>query len=90
MFNGRHLGAVQVTVIEDQAQLRLLTIRELTRRRGVAKNLLREVEMQLQRENVSEVKMELKEIKEEEKEGLTLFMQACGYQLSGDVFSKDL
>lgn len=90
MFNERHLGAVQVTVIEDQAQLRLLTVRDLTRRKGIAKNLLREVEKQLKMEGISEAKMELKEIKEEEKEGLTLFMQACGYQLSGDVFSKDL
>lgn len=90
MFNERHLGAVQVTVIEDQAQLRLLTVRDLTRRKGIAKNLLREVEKQLKMEDVSEVKMELKEIKEEEKEGLILFMQACGYQLSGDIFSKDL
>ena len=90
MFNERHLGAVQVTVIEDQAQLRLLAVRDLTRRRGVAKNLLREVETQLKMEGVSEVKMELKEIKEEEKEGLTLFMLACGYQLSEGVFSKDL
>jgi GNAT superfamily N-acetyltransferase len=90
MFNERHLGAVQVTVIEDQAQLRLLTVRDLTRRRGIAKNLLKEVEKQLKMENVSEVKMELKGIKEEEKEGLTLFMQACGYQLSDAIFSKDL
>ncbi len=90
MFNERHLGAVQVTVIENQAQLRLLTVRDLTRRRGVASNLLNEVEKQLKKEGVSEVKMELTEIKEAEKAGLTLFMQACGYQLNGDVFSKDL
>lgn len=90
MFNGRHLGAVQVTVIEDQAFLKLLAVRDITRRRGVATNLLNEVEKQLSIENVNEVKMELKGIKEEEKEGLSLFMKACGYQLSDGVFSKVL
>lgn len=90
MFNERHLGAVQVTVIEEQAQLRLLTVRDLTRRKGIAKNLLKEVEKQLKMDKVSEVKMALEGIKKEEKEGLTLFMQACGYQLNDTVFSKAL
>ncbi|MCW8996522.1 MAG: aspartate 1-decarboxylase autocleavage activator PanM [Psychromonas sp.] len=90
MFNERHLGAVQVTVIEDQAVLRFLTVRDLTRRKGIAKNLLREVEKQLKAEAVSTVKMALQEIQEEEKEGLTLFMQACGYQLNDGIFSKSL
>lgn len=90
MFNERHLGAIQVTVIEDQAQLKLLAVRDITRRRGVATNLLKEVEKQLKMEGVSEAKMDLKDIKEEEKNGLSLFMQASGYQLSEGVFSKDL
>ena len=90
MFNERHLGALQVAVIEDQAQLSLLTVRDLTRRRGVASNLLKEVEKQLRTQGVKQVKMELTEIKEGEKAGLTLFMQACGYQLKGDTFSKAL
>lgn len=90
MFNERHLGAVQVSIAEQQAQLDLLTVRDLTRRRGVAKNLLREVEKHLKTKNVTQVKMALTGIKEEEIEGLTLFMQACGYQLSDGVFGKDL
>jgi len=90
MFNERHLGAVQASITGQQAQLGLLTVRDLTRRRGVAKNLLREVEKHLKIKNVTQVKMALTGIKEEEIEGLTLFMQACGYQLSNAVFSKDL
>jgi len=34
--------------------------------------------------------MQLTGIKEEEIAGLTLFMQACGYQLSNALFSKSL
>ena len=88
MFNERHLGAVLVRITGDQALLGSLTIRDLTRRKGIAKNLLKEVEKQLQAKSVKEVKMALKEIKEEEKSGLTLFMQACGYQLENNIFHK--
>jgi ribosomal protein S18 acetylase RimI-like enzyme len=90
MFNERHLGAVQVSVVKTQAQLSLLTVRDLTRRRGIAKNLLREVEKQLKIEGVNSVTMELNEIQEKEKEGLTLFMRSCGYQLDKGVFSKKI
>lgn len=90
MFNERYLGAVQVSITGQQAQLALLTVRDLTRRRGVAKNLLREVEKDLKTKNATQVKMALTDIKEEEIEGLTLFMQACGYQLSNTTFSKNL
>jgi len=90
MFNERHLGALQVIVLAEQAQLKLLAVREITRRRGVASNLLREVEKQLKMEGVSEATMELTEIQQEEKAGLSLFMQSCGYQLCGDIFSKTL
>ncbi|WP_019615465.1 aspartate 1-decarboxylase autocleavage activator PanM [Psychromonas ossibalaenae] len=90
LFNERHLGALQIQVTEHQAQLSLLSVRDLTRRRGIAKNLLREVEKQLKSEQVSMISMSLKEIPEAEKQGLTLFMQAVGYQLSDSVFTKTL
>jgi len=89
-FNGRHLGALQVQVTDHQAQLSLLTVRDITRRRGVAKNLLSEVEKQLQSDGVEQVIMYLDEIKEEEKSGLSLFMLAAGYQLVGTLFTKAL
>ncbi len=90
LFNDRHLGALQVQTTGNQALLSLLSVRDITRRRGVAKNLLREVEQQLKSEGVVEAKMNLDDIKEEEKNGLTLFMQTCGYQLNKGVFSKNL
>jgi len=89
-FNGRHLGALQVHRTGNQAQLSLFTVRDVTRRRGVAKNLLSEVEKQLKSQGVLQVSMHLDEIKEEEKNGVRLFMQAAGYQLIGTVFTKTL
>ena len=44
LFNARHLGAVLVKVTGNEALLSLLCIRDITRRRGVGKNLLKEVE----------------------------------------------
>lgn len=90
MFNERHLGAVQVVTTGTQAELKFLTIRDLTRRKGLAKNLLKEVEKQLREEKVNEVIMLLSTIKEEEKEGLTLFMASCDYQLNDGIFHKYL
>ena len=90
MFNERHLGAVQVKINGQQAQLSLLTIRDLTRRKGIAKNLLREVEKQLKKEGTKEVNMDLSTIQSKEQNGLTLFMKACDYQLNDQIFSKTL
>lgn len=90
LFNERHLGAVQVETNGNQAQLGLLAVREITRRRGVGKNLLNEVEKQLKHISVQDVTMQLDKIPEPEKNGLILFMQACGYQLNSGILSKKL
>jgi len=90
MFNGRHLGAVQVIISKTEAKLSLLTIRDLTRRRGVAKNLLIEVEKQLKAEGINTISMNYNDISSEEKEGLSLFMQANGYHLTEGTFCKHL
>lgn len=90
LFNARHLGAVRVNTTEQEARLSLLCVRDLTRRRGIAKNLLREVEKLLKNQNIAVVKMYLNEFSEKEKEGVTLFMQACGYSLTDGLFSKNL
>lgn len=90
LFNARHLGAVRVRTTEQEATLSLLCVRDLTRRRGIAKNLLKEVEKLLKNENIAVVKMCLDEFPEQEKEGVTLFMQACGYSLADGLFSKNL
>jgi ribosomal protein S18 acetylase RimI-like enzyme len=90
MFNERHLGALQVKAKDKQAKLSLLSVRDVTRRRGVAKNLIREVEKKLKNEGVLEVEMDLNEIQEKEKAGMILFMQASGYQLINNIFKKVL
>jgi len=90
MFNERHLGAVEVEKMGTKAQLRNLTIRQLTRRKGIAKNLIREVEKHLKHENINEVSMSLTGIKEEEKQGMRLFLIDYGYVQTGDQFIKQL
>lgn len=90
LFNARHLGAVQVSLIQEKAELALLCVRDITRRRGVGKNLLREVEKRLKDESITEVSLSLTKIKENEKKSLIIFMQTCGYQLNGQRLTKKL
>ncbi|MGB5444061.1 MAG: aspartate 1-decarboxylase autocleavage activator PanM [Psychromonas sp.] len=90
LFNARHLGAVKVQTTDQEATLSLLCVRDLTRRRGVAKNLLEQVEKLLKEECIEVVKMNLDEFPEQEKQGVTLFMQASGYSLTKGVFRKTL
>jgi N-acetylglutamate synthase-like GNAT family acetyltransferase len=89
-FNARHLGAVQVEIKHEYAQLSLLCIRDVTRRRGVGKNLLREVEKQLKSKQVTNVEFSLTALKESNRETMIQFMQACGYQLTGQKLTKAL
>lgn len=90
LFNARHLGAVQVSIESNNAYLGLLCVRDITRRRGVGTNLLREVEKQLKAKQINEVQLSLSEIKEDEQQGLIQFMQACGYQRHEHTLSKKL
>ena len=89
-FNDRHLGAVKVELQENNAVLSGLCIREVTRRRGIAKNLLREVEKHLVTQKAQNVTMALTEFCEEEKQGVTAFMLASNYQLENNMFIKQL
>jgi len=90
LFNARHLGAVQVSIQDNSAQLSLLCVRDITRRRGVGKNLIREVEKQLKNKGVETIKLPLSEVLEAEQEGMKLFMLACGYQFSELQLTKNL
>ena len=85
LFNGRHLGAIQITIKKTTAALSLLTVRALTRRRGVATNLLREVEKRLKIDGINNITMDYSEILQGDKEGLILFMQANGYYINQDT-----
>lgn len=90
LFNARHLGAVQVTITQQSAQLTLLCVRDITRRRGVGKNLLREVELQLKNEGITSIHLSLVELKESERAGMIQFMQVCGYQLEDNKLTKTI
>ncbi len=71
-------------------QLSLLCVRDITRRRGVGKNLIREVEKQLMGQGVNTVNLLLTDIAEIEQEGMKLFMQSCGYQFANSQLTKSL
>lgn len=90
IFNARHLGAVQVTIKDNKAILTLLCVREITRRRGVALNLLREVEKVLVTQQIQLVEMDLLSFEEAQRDTVTHFMKAVGYQLKDNNFSKQL
>ena len=89
-FNDRHLGAVKVELQENNAVLSGLCIREVTRRRGIAKNLLREIEKHLVTQKIQNITMALNAFCEGEKQGVTAFMLASNYQLKNDIFIKQL
>lgn len=90
LFNARHLGAVQVSIQQNRAQLIHFCVRDITRRRGVGKNLLNQVEKQLKERGVSEVQLTLNDIRTDEQQGLKIFMETCGYQSNQQQLSKRL
>jgi GNAT superfamily N-acetyltransferase len=90
LFNERHLGALQITIKKSIADLSLLCVRDITRRRGVGKNLLHEVEKKLKSKAVETIQLSLTDIRKDEQEGMKNFMAYCGYQLVGFKFSKNL
>jgi ribosomal protein S18 acetylase RimI-like enzyme len=90
LFNARHLGAVEVKIEANNAQLKYLCVREITRRRGVGKNLLREVEKHLANKGIVTVTMPLVNFREDGQAEATEFMQTCGYQLIDSHFMKKL
>jgi GNAT superfamily N-acetyltransferase len=90
LFNARHLGAVEVEIEGNRAWLNYLCVREITRRRGVGKNLIREVEKHLSDKGIKKVTLALENIKENEQIAVTEFMQICGYQLIDSHFIKKL
>lgn len=90
MFNERHLGSVMVSVTNDVAELSMLSIREVTRRRGIAKNLLKEVEKHLISECVKTITLDLNNISDKEAQGLCAFMLKNNYQRKDNCFIKGL
>lgn len=90
MFNERHIGAVNVQLNATLATLSQLTIRDLTRRRGIGKNLLKQIEKSLREEGIKDIEYDLKEVAEEQWLATQKFLSDSGYQLNNNIASKQL
>jgi len=88
MFNDRHIGAVKVVTETSKAVLSQLCIREITRRRGIGKNLLKQIEKQLAKEAINEVEYNLQEVSENELKATQLFLVDSGYTINENIASK--
>ncbi|QCR37945.1 aspartate 1-decarboxylase autocleavage activator PanM [Nissabacter sp. SGAir0207] len=82
-FNARLLAAVKVEWTGDRGVMRDLCVREVTRRRGVGRYLLEEVQRQLPT---------VRHWRVEGASGDTTmqaFMLACGFRAEGDGWTRD-
>jgi ribosomal protein S18 acetylase RimI-like enzyme len=76
-FNERLLGAVKVTVVDQQAELQDLSVREVTRRRGVGLYLIEETLRQLPAVQHWQLKDE--QVTAANHGAMDSFMHACGF-----------
>jgi len=90
MFNDRHIGAVKVTVTDNQATLSQLTIRDLTRRRGVGKNLLTQIQKILSTENITHIQYDLIEVTQTERSATQAFLSNSGYTIENNIAIKSI
>lgn len=90
MFNERHIGAVKVKRVNDEAILLQLCIRDLTRRRGVGKNLLREVEKSLISQGVKKIQYDLQEVAQEEWSTTHSFLLNSHYTITNHIATKQV
>lgn len=90
MFNERHIGAVKVQIQDKSAHLSRLCIRDITRRRGVGKNLLSQVEKLLKNQGITEVIYNLDEVNEDELLATQAFLADSHYKVNTTIASKQL
>jgi len=90
MFNARHIGAVKVQLEGDKATLSELCIRDITRRRGVGKNLLKRIEEALLPEGIKEIQYDLDEVSEEELLATQAFLTNSFYEIDNKLAVKKL
>lgn len=90
MFNERHIGAAKVNISGSKATLSQLTVRDLTRRRGVGKNLLVQIEKSLMQEGIKQIEYNLQEVAEKECLSTQAFLVDSGYTLNGHIAIKQL
>jgi len=90
MFNERHIGAVKVETESTKATLSQLCIREITRRRGIGKNLLKQIEKYLISEGVVQVQYDLQEVTKDELSATQAFLVESGYNITDTMAQKQL
>lgn len=90
MFNARHIGAVKVQQQAEKALLSRLCIRDITRRRGVGKNLLTQVETLLASQGVKEISYNLQEVSEDELLSTQAFLVDSHYKIDATNAYKQL
>lgn len=81
-FNDRLLAAVKVSVVDAQATLTDLCVRDVTRRRGVGLYLVQDVQRQLPEVVTFSMRRDGEDVV------LNAFMLACEFRLEGDYWRK--
>lgn len=90
MFNERHIGAVNVKKQDTTAMLSQLSIRDLTRRRGVGKNLLKQIEKEVKVQGIKKIEYNLKEVSEDQSLATQAFFSDSGYTINNHIASKSI
>lgn len=90
MFNDRHIGAVKVSKKGGQAILSELCIRDITRRRGIGKNLLRQVEKELFADGINSIEYDFTEVQQQQSLSTQAFLSDSGYSLNGHIATKQI
>ncbi|RJG51592.1 aspartate 1-decarboxylase autocleavage activator PanM [Motilimonas pumila] len=85
MFNDRHIAACKIKKSGATAQLVDFTVRDLTRRRGVGKFLLSQLEQTLAAEGIRQV-----ELTDPNQASIAAFAAAMGYTFDQHVWTKAL
>ena len=86
MFNQRHIAAAQLTIEANQARVNNFVVRDLTRRRGVGKYLLAQLEATAQQQGAAEISVILSET----EQAFSGFLVAMGYQKQEGKWCKAL
>jgi len=90
MFNDRHIGAAKVSIEGSQATLTQLTVRDLTRRRGVGKNLLTQIQKSLSADNITHIRYDLQEVSEVDLLATTAFLLDSGFDVEEKIATKHI
>lgn len=90
-FNDRHLAAAKVIQQADSATIAALKVRDFTRRRGIGRFLLHQLEAWASKAGLKSLIIDGNLAAPENRPALAQFLVACGYQEGADKqFAKNL